>query len=177
MTRKTDIISWIKENGIFLFLAVQPPLDVLAFWSQSEKGTVAGLIRLAMMVVLAFYVLLKKRSFSFFAAMGITALVFLLHVANGFRVGYISLAADLSYIARVVSLPVTAICFCCCIDSRQRREQTVSAFWVCAALVTAVVLISALTNSYTHTYIIEKGAQIFGFSLASSYLCQRFSEL
>ena len=160
----------MKENWIFLFLAVQPPLDVLAFFTQNEAGTVAGLIRLAMMIALVFYVLLKKRSLGFFAAMGITALVFLLHVANGFRIGYISFAQDVNYIAKVVSLPVTAICFCCCIDSRQRRGQTVSAFWVCAALVTTVVLLSAVTNSYTHTYIIEK-IGISGWVIDSNRSC------
>ena len=170
MTRKTDILTWMKENWIFLFLAVQPPLDVLAFFTQNEAGTVAGLIRLAMMIALVFYVLLKKRSLGFFAAMGITALVFLLHVANGFRIGYISFAQDVNYIAKVVSLPVTAICFCCCIDSRQRRGQTVSAFWVCAALVTTVVLLSAVTNSYTHTYIIEK-IGISGWVIDSNRSC------
>ena len=170
MTRKTDILKWMRENWVFLFLAVQPPLDVLAFWTRNEAGTVAGLIRLAMMIALVFYVLLKKCSPGFFAAMGITALVFLLHIANCFRVGYISFAQDVNYIAKVVSLPVTAICFCCCIDSRQRREQTVSAFWVCAALVTMVVLLSAVTNSYTHTYIIEK-IGISGWVIDSNRSC------
>ena len=28
--------------------------------------------------------------------------------------------------------------------------------WICAGLVTAVVALSAVTNTYTHTYIIEK---------------------
>ena len=155
MTKKTDFLSWVRENWLFLFLVLQPPLDVLAFWTKSESGTVAGLIRLAMLAGLVLYVLLKKRSLGFFIAMAITALVFLLHIANGFRIGYISFSADLSYIARVVSLPVTAVCFCCCMDE-SRSEQTVNGIWVCAGLVTVVVALSAVTGTYTHTYIIEK---------------------
>ena len=170
MTKKTDFLSWIRENWIFLFLVLQPLLDVLAFWTKSESGTVAGLIRLAMLVGLVLYVLLKKRTPGFFIAVGITALVFLLHVANCFRIGYISFAADASYIARVVSLPVTAICFCRCIDSGEQRERTVKGFWVCAGLVTAVVAISAATGSYTHTYIIEK-IGISGWVIDSNRSC------
>ena len=170
MPKKADFLSWIRENWILLFLVLQPLLDVLAFWTQSESGTIAGLIRLAMLAGLVLYVLLKKRSAGFFAAMGITALVFLLHVANGFRVGYISLAADLSYIARVVSLPVTAICFCCCFDGSEQCEQTVKGIWICAGLVTAVVALSAVTNTYTHTYIIEK-IGISGWVIDSNRSC------
>ena len=170
MTKKTDFLSWIRENWILLFLILQPLLDVLAFWTQSESGTVAGLIRLAMLAGLVLYVLLKKRSRGFFAAMGITALVFLLHVANGFRAGYISFGADVSYIARVVSLPVTAICFCCCVDNSRQRGQTVKGIWICAGLVTAVVVLSAITNSYTHTYIIEK-IGISGWVIDSNRSC------
>ena len=170
MTKKFDFLQWLRENWLFLFLAVQPPLDVLAFVTKSESGTVAGLIRLAMMVGLAVYVLLKKRSPLFFAAMGVTALVFLLHVANGFRVGYISFAQDVNYIAKVVSLPVIGICFCCCIDSEQKRDQVIRGLWICAGLLTAVVLLSALTGSYTYTYIIEK-IGISGWVIDSNRSC------
>ena len=170
MKEKFEFRRWIKENWIFLFLVVQPPLDVLAFWTQSETGTVAGLVRLAMMAGLALYVLLKKPQPGFFAAMGITALVFLLHIANGFRVGYISFAQDINYIAKVVSLPVIAVCFCCCIDSERQRDLAVKGIWICAGLVTAVVLLSVLTGSYTYTYIIEK-IGISGWVIDSNRSC------
>ena len=37
---------------LFLLLAAQPVLDVVAYWMQSEQGTIAGLIRLAILVLL-----------------------------------------------------------------------------------------------------------------------------
>ena len=43
--------GWIRKHWLLLIIVAQPLLDVLAFWTQSESGTAAGLIRLALMVL------------------------------------------------------------------------------------------------------------------------------
>ena len=51
-----------KRSCLFtLFFAVQPCLDVLAYWTRNETATPAGMIRLVLLVVLPAAVLFTTR--------------------------------------------------------------------------------------------------------------------
>ena len=41
-----------RNHWLMLLIAVQPVLDIVAFWTRSPSGTLAGVVRLAVMVVL-----------------------------------------------------------------------------------------------------------------------------
>ena len=134
-------------------------LDVLAFWTQSEAGTAAGLIRLAVMVLLVILVLLRSRSRAFFIAMSITASVFVLHVLNAFRVGYISPVDDLKYLSRVVYMPVMAVCFCSLTLGEEKSavdREIINGILIASAIEAIVIVLSAVTKTYTYTYTLEK---------------------
>ncbi len=170
MSNTNRISDFLKKNWLFLLIAVQPLLDVLAFWTQSESGTAAGMIRLACMAGLCIYVLLRKPSAGFFAAMGITAAVFGIHVLNCFRIGYMSPAADIKYIARVVYMPVMAICFCSLPEKDDLGRQLIRGILISAAFEAVVIVLSAVTNTFTYTYTVEK-LGISGWVIDSNRCC------
>ncbi|MBO7423237.1 MAG: O-antigen ligase family protein, partial [Oscillospiraceae bacterium] len=115
--------KFLKTNWILIFILLQPLLDVLAFWTQSDAGTVAGVIRLLMLAAVYCYAFLKRRTPAFLIASAGIALIFGLHILNGFRVGYTGLASDLQYIARVASMPVLAAAFAALADDEQKQGQ------------------------------------------------------
>ena len=40
-----NLFNYVKTNWILIFILLQPLLDVLAFWTQSDAGTAAGVSR------------------------------------------------------------------------------------------------------------------------------------
>ena len=104
----------IKKNWLFLLIVLQPILDIVAYFQYDSKiGKIAGYIRLLLMVIIVFYALYKiPKKRNFLILMGIIGIYCILHIANGFRVGYLSLAEDVSYMAKVLQMPVLGIAFC-----------------------------------------------------------------
>ena len=56
-------INFLKNNWLCFLIAAQPVLDVIAYWNQNSVATVAGYIRLAIMLALPLHLLftLKKK--------------------------------------------------------------------------------------------------------------------
>lgn len=173
MTENRNVVSWIRAHWLLLLIAVQPVLDILAFWTQSESGTAAGLIRLAVMVFLVLIALLRRPSGAFWIAMAVTASVFVLHMLNAFRVGYQSPVADLKYLSRVVYMPVMAICFCT-LTAREEKSaldrEIVNGILIAAAIEAVVIILSAVTRTFTYTYTLEK-LGISGWVIESNRCC------
>lgn len=147
--------SFLRKNWITIFIAMQPVLDVLAYWTQSESGTVSGYIRLVLMAVISVYVLFRYKSKGFITAIIATAAVFLAHVLNCIRVGYISPVEDISYIAKVVYLPVMAACLCCAAVHDDFSDGILKGLLISTAFEAAVIIISGVTGTYMPTYIVE----------------------
>ena len=80
--------TWLREHWLTLLIAAQPLLDALAFWTANERATVAGYIRLLILLLLPLWLLLRGRERKkLLLAFGGMALFALLHVLNNFRVG------------------------------------------------------------------------------------------
>ena len=142
-----------KKNWLMLLIAVQPILDALAFFRQDEVATVAGYIRLGIMLLLPLCVLLARRAGRAFSiSLGVMAFYSLLHVLNGFRNGYISLYFDLSYLAKVLQMPVLAVCFFCLIRDEQTKKQAFRGFWIAAGLLCAFLIAAFATRTGNSTY-------------------------
>ena len=142
-----------KKNWLMLLIAVQPILDALAFFRQDEVATVAGYIRLGIMLLLPLCVLLARRAGrAFWISLGVMAFYSLLHVLNGFRNGYISLYFDLSYLAKVLQMPVLAVCFFCLIRDEQTKKQAFRGFWIAAGLLCAFLIAAFATRTGNSTY-------------------------
>lgn len=151
------MIEKAKENWLLLLVVVQPFLDVLAYFQyDSPVGTMAGYLRLLVMLVIPLYVLVKKRKPGFIVLMGIIGCYCLLHVISCYINGYISIFADVSYMLKVVQMPVLAISFCYLFDKETHREQIVKGFVVNFIVICASMLIAYLTGTGTYTYDIYK---------------------
>lgn len=152
-TRLDSIRSFVGNHWLMLLIVLQPLLDILAFWTKSPDGTLAGYIRLAIMVLLPLYLLFtlreKKR---FVLSMAAIALVCLLHILNCMRLGYVSMTFDISYAAKTAQMPILAVCFMHCIRNEQTRNQAYWGLFFAAAITAASIGLSWLTGTANVTY-------------------------
>ncbi len=143
-----------KRSCLFtLFFAVQPCLDVLAYWTRNDSVTPAGIIRLLLLVVLPIVTLIiTKQRKSFLLFLFGTGCYCLLHILNCARVGYLNPVFDIRYLVSVVQMPVFAVCFVHLIRNEQCRKAAVRGVWVAAALTALFLILARLTNTGNVTY-------------------------
>ena len=160
----------IKKNWLFLLIVLQPILDIVAYFQYDSKiGTIAGYIRLLLMVIIVFYALYKiPKKRNFLILMGIIGIYCILHIANGFRVGYLSLAEDVSYMAKVLQMPVLGIAFCYLFKNNSHKKQIINAFVVNFFVIIGTTLIAHLTGTGEYTYKIYKVGYMGWFANATS---------
>lgn len=143
--------NFINNYWLVCLIAVQPVLDVIAFFMQSSSGTIAGYIRLAIMIGLSLYCLIrlpeKKR---FIIPMLVIGGFCMLHVLNGFRVGYRNLFSDVKYMMSIIQTPVLAVCFINLIKSDKERDQGFKGI-ICAAIIYFAFFIIAVVSGTANT--------------------------
>ncbi|MBR1457401.1 MAG: O-antigen ligase family protein [Oscillospiraceae bacterium] len=145
--------NWIAEHWLVYLIAAQPLLDAVAFWNRNAVATVAGYIRLVILLALPLYLLVtlkdKRRLLLALTVMGAYCV---LHILNGFRVGYISLYFDVSYLVKVIQMPVLAVCFVYLIRSEQTKRQALKGIVIAAVLVGFGLILAYLTGTGNVTY-------------------------
>ncbi|MDO4990230.1 MAG: O-antigen ligase family protein [Eubacteriales bacterium] len=148
--------GFFKNNWLMLLIILQPVLDIVAFWTKSPDGTLAGVVRLAVMVILPLVLLIrlpeKRDRLRLALSLCTIGLICALHLANIMRIGAESLVYEISYTAKTAHMPVLAVCFLHAIRNTQTRNQ---AYWGLsfAAAVTALALgISIVTGTANVTY-------------------------
>ena len=154
-TNVSSAKKFFYDNWLTLLITLQPLLDALAFWTQNERGTAAGAIRLIIMLVLPIVLLIKlkgKRRMRLFLALAAVGVICVMHVINGLRVGNYMLATDVAYMLRVAQMPVLAICFIFCMDNDSKLRQAERGMLTAAAIELAILLISVLTGTANSTY-------------------------
>lgn len=159
-TNVSSAKKFFYDNWLTLLIALQPLLDTLAFWTQNERGTVAGVIRLIIMLVLPIVLLIKlkgKQRLRLFLALAAVGVICVMHVINGLRVGNYMLATDVAYMVRVAQMPVMAICFIFCMDDDSKMRQAERGMLAAAAIELAILLISVLTGTANSTYAENTG--------------------
>ena len=159
-TNVSSAKKFFYDNWLTLLIALQPLLDTLAFWTQNERGTVAGVIRLIIMLVLPIVLLIKlkgKQRLRLFLALAAVGVICVMHVINGLRVGNYMLATDVAYMLRVAQMPVLAICFIFCMDDDSKMRQAERGMLAAAAIELAILLISVLTGTANSTYAENTG--------------------
>ena len=163
-------IKWLKEYWVVLLVIAQPLLDVIAFWTASDEGTVSGKIRLAIMMILCVWLIIKeRRNKKFLLAVFAAALVFGLHILNGFRVGYRDFTGDLSYAVKVAYMPVMAICLCAVIDDEKKKRAVIWSLMINGLIEASLIVISYVTGTYTTTY--GPGLGISGWVIENNRCC------
>ena len=150
---KQRVKNWIGEHWLICLIVAQPLLDALAFWDRNAVATTAGYARVMILLLLPLYLLLrlqeKKR---FLACMVVMGLYCMLHILNGFRVGYISLYFDVAYLVRVIQMPVLAVCFVFLIRDEQTKKQALTGIVLAGILVGTGVILAWLTGTGNVTY-------------------------
>lgn len=153
MSEKKSIRNLFADNWLFLFVVMQPLLDVLAFWTRSSDGTAAGYIRLLFMVILPVHLLItsrdRKKLLLSYALIGLLAA---LHVGNLFRVGYINVFSDVKNMAKIFYMPVMAVSMCAYVGDEKMKAQLVRGFLANCFILGAVIVISYVTGTYNPTY-------------------------
>ena len=51
MPEKKSVFDYIKKYYLLVIIAAQPVLDIIAYWTKNPYGTIAGTIRLAVMLL------------------------------------------------------------------------------------------------------------------------------
>lgn len=143
----------IRENWLFILIAIQPFLDILAYFQyDSAIGTAAGYLRLVIMIIIPLVVLVKKRKLSFIILLGVIGLYCLLHVISCYINGYINLFSDVSYMLKVIQMPVLGITFCYFFDREIYKQQIVKGFVVNYIIIIVSMLAAHLTGTGVYTY-------------------------
>lgn len=147
------MLELLKKNWLFLLIIIQPLLDILAYFQyDSPVGTMAGYIRLVIMLMLPIYVLMKQRKKSFFALMAIIGIYCVGHICACYYNGYLNIFSDVSYMLKVVQMPVLGISFCYILDKESYREQIVKGFVVNYIVICISMVIAHLTGTGLYTY-------------------------
>lgn len=147
--------AFVRNHWLMAQIVMQPLLDIIAFWTKNPDGTLAGYVRLLIMVCLPLYLLFtlrgsERKSFIFWM-LGI-GLVCALHIANTIRTGPVSLGFDISYTAKVAQMPILAVCFMYSIKNDQTRNQAYWGLFFAAGITAAALGLSVLTGTANCTY-------------------------
>ncbi len=134
-------------------IAIQPVLDILAYWTRSPDGTAAGMLRLAVMLILPLHLLITlKKKGRFILSMAAIALVGAAHVLNCLRVGCLDMRYDLVYLARVMQMPILAVCLGYYIQDETHKEAAFKGLRYAAYLYFAGLILAIVTGTATDTY-------------------------
>lgn len=147
--------AFVRNHWLMALIVMQPLLDIIAFWTKNPDGTLAGYVRLLIMVCLPLYLLFtlrgsERKSFIFWM-LGI-GLVCALHIANTIRTGPVSLGFDISYTAKVAQMPILAVCFMYSIKNDQTRNQAYWGLFFAAGITAAALGLSVLAGTANCTY-------------------------
>ena len=136
-----------------VLFAVQPILDVIAFFNRNRTATAAGYIRLGILVLLPILVLLRtKHKKRFLQFLILTGLFCIAHIVNSWRLGYISWFFDIHYLANVVQMPIFALCFLLIIRDEKVKLYALRGVVIAAILSLCFLVIARLTHTGNVTY-------------------------
>ena len=153
MEKTNSFAELFKKYWITALIAAQPVLDILAYWTRSPDGTAAGMLRLAIMLILPLHLLITlKKKRNFILSMAAIGLVGALHVLNCLRVGYIDMRFDLVYLARTMQMPILAICLGYYIKDEAHKEAALSGMKLAGFILFASLILAIVTGTATDTY-------------------------
>ncbi len=148
----TERKNRFSEHWLALLIGMQPVLDALAWWQRNGSFTPAGYVRLAILIALPLAVLLHSRSRSFCLGLAVIGGFCLLHLANDFRLGFLSPVYELSYLLRVIQMPVLCLCFVQTVRDERTKEQALRGLRIAIVLTALFLPLAYLTGTGNVTY-------------------------
>ena len=153
MNKTGSFKELFRKTWLIVLIAMQPVLDILAYWTRSPDGTAAGMLRLVIMLILPLHLLFTLRDKRrFLLSMALIALVGIAHVANCFRVGYLDMRFDLVYLARVMQMPILAVCLGYYLKDEAQKESAFKGLKYAAYLYFTGLILAIVTGTATDTY-------------------------
>ena len=146
MNKTGSLKELFIKYWLTVLIAMQPVLDILAYWTRSPDGTAAGMLRLAIMLILPLHLLITLKKKGRFILVGAA------HVANCLRVGYLDMRFDLVYLARVMQMPILAICLGYYLKDETHKEAAFKGLKYAAYLYFAGLILAVVTGTATDTY-------------------------
>ena len=153
MNKTGSMKELFVKYWLTVLIAIQPVLDILAYWTRSPDGTAAGMLRLAVMLILPLHLLITlKKKGRFILSMAAIALVGAAHVLNCLRVGCLDMRYDLVYLARVMQMPILAVCLGYYVQDETHKEAAFKGLKYAAYLYFAGLILAIVTGTATDTY-------------------------
>ncbi len=146
--------KWIGKYWLLLLIILQPFLDIVAYFQyDSTIGTMSGYIRLLFMIIIPLYAFLTtKRKKKLLILMGIIGCYCVLHVGNGILHGDNGIFQDISYLLKVIQMPVLGISFCYLFKNEKYKKQILVGFTVNFLIISLVMLIASISGTGLYTY-------------------------
>ncbi len=156
LSKNRICVDFIRNHWLMALIVLQPFLDIVAFWTKSPNGTIAGVIRLMIMVLfpLALLIVLpdRRQKLRLLLCLCAVGLVCALHLANVIRIGAENLRYEISYTAKTAHMPILAISFVFSIRNTQTRNQAYWGLFFAAAVMGLELGLSILTGTANVTY-------------------------
>lgn len=147
------LVKYLENNLLFLVLISQPLLDILAYFQDGSAVSVAGYVRLLYTVCIPLYVLFKtKNKKRFLLIMSVIGAICVLHIANGFRVGYMNMFEDIKYMLLVLHMPIMLASFIHLYKKDELMSQSISGLKVNSVVIVAVFFLTYFLQSGRYTY-------------------------
>lgn len=151
------ISDLFRKNLLLIILALQPFLDILSYAQRGSAVSLAGYFRLGLTILVPLYVLFFARERKkFIIAMSVIAAFCALHIINGFRVGYISLFADIKYMLLVAHAILLVFSFMFLYEKDEILRQIKAALKIMIPAVAVTYYLSYFLKSGSYTYIHSK---------------------
>lgn len=154
--KDSERMKYIRNNLLYLLLISQPLLDMLAYFQDGSAVSIAGYVRLAYTILVPVYALFEIREVkdkkNFLAIMCVIGSFCVLHIANGFRVGYINLFSDVKYMLLVIHMPVLLFSFMYLYKKEEALDQIIRALKVNVTIITIAFFWSYVLKSGNYTY-------------------------
>lgn len=149
------ILSFILKYWVFIILALQPVLDIVAYFSFNSYITpISFIMRTLILVFIVLFTFIKSKNKKKFILCMLPIIIFsLIHLFNSYRVGMLNIFDDLRYLIIVMQMPVLSICF---IDYIKENQEYIDQFKfgmiINILIIFASLVLAMLTGVFNFTY-------------------------
>ena len=151
----SNVLKKIRDNWLLLFIAIQPIIDVMAYFQTKIYGkSFSWIIRIIILLISCLIIFKNsKNKKNLIVKLSPFAIFFLLHIINLYRVNSLNLLLDLKYFVLVFQMPILTIML---IDYAKANPNSVllakKGMFFSFLVIFLVLLLSFVTNSYETTY-------------------------
>ena len=157
---------------VLILMALQPILDIISFfWAETGRSNLLTLgLRMGLLAVTGLYAfLLSNRKRIYLIAAGICAVFWATHMAVCWQAGYQDPFADFANYVRVVQIVVYTLCFITFLRHDEGIYRSILlGFCLNLSICLAVMLLSTVTGTDPHTYVVNQLGVLGWFSTSNS---------